>query len=225
MNTGRCDNLLACIKQAGRRTCLAVVLLMVVPLSGECEDDPIAKDGWTLIEATATVRIYHRNVAGSSIPWTMIVTTFDAPPERVHAVVMDYDHFSEFIPNVFRSRLVANVGDTQWVFQHLHFHGPIADRVYLIKSSTRKCWSRKHCYRVEWALDNRPFPDIDLSSGIQPDVFSGFWELTSAGNPNTTEGHYAVHSEPGGFIPSWLVTGMTDRYIQQVVQAVRQRLE
>ena len=45
------------------------------------------------------------------------------------------------------------------------------------------------------------------------------------GNTRSTEAHYAVHSDPGGIVPGWLVTGMTERYIQQVVEAVRHRLE
>jgi hypothetical protein len=34
-----------------------------------------------------------------------------------------------------------------------------------------------------------------------------------------------VHSDPGGIIPDWLVTRMTDRYIQEVIMALRRRLQ
>jgi hypothetical protein len=39
-------------------------------------------------------------------------------------------------------------------------------------------------------------------------------------NGLATEARYAVHSDPGRFIPDWLVVKMTDRYIQQVIAAV-----
>ena len=213
---------LARVKKAGRCACLVGGLLLAGPVAGQ--GGAIDTDGWRLIETTVAGKIYHRAVEGSSIPRAMIVATFDAPPERVHVVVVDYEHFAEFIPNVFTSRVVAHEGNAQWVYHHLRFPGPVADRVYLIRSTSREHRSRQPYYRVEWALDDRPFPDIDLSVGVQPDAFSGSWELRSIGNPNTTEGRYAVHSEPGGLIPAWLVTRMTDRYIQQVVEAVRQRL-
>jgi ribosome-associated toxin RatA of RatAB toxin-antitoxin module len=213
---------MACVKQAGRFTCLVGGLLLAGPVAGE--GGAIDADGWSLVETTAAGRIYHREVEGSSVPWAKIVTTFDAPPERVHAVVVDYEHFAEFIPNVFKSRIMADEGKTRWVYHHLRFSGPIADRAYLIRSTERECRTRQSCYRVEWTLDDRSFQDIDLSAGIQPKVFSGFWELRSTEKPNGTEARYAVHSEPGGFIPGWLVTRMTDRYMQQVVEAVRERL-
>jgi ribosome-associated toxin RatA of RatAB toxin-antitoxin module len=155
----------------------------------------------------------------------MIVTTFDVTPDRVHTVVVDYDHFAEFIPNVSESRVVANEGDDQWVYHHLHFSGPIADRVYVIRSTNNDSRVRQPYYRVDWVLDDRSFPDIDLSAGIRPDALSGFWELRAVGNTNTTEARYAVHSDPGGLIPGWLVKKMTDRYLQQVVEAVRHRLD
>jgi ribosome-associated toxin RatA of RatAB toxin-antitoxin module len=213
---------MACVKQAGRFTCLVGGLLLAGPVTGE--GGAIDADGWSLVETTTAGRIYHREVEGSSVPWAKIVTTFDASPERVFAVVVDYEHFTEFIPNVFQSRVMAHEGKTQWVYHRLRFSGPIADRAYLIRSTDRECRARQSCYRVEWALDDRSFQDIDLSVGIQPKVFSGFWELRSTDKPNRTEARYAVHSEPGGFIPGWLVTRMTDNYMQQVVEAVRERL-
>jgi hypothetical protein len=217
---GKC--FLTHLKRAGRFTCLASCLCLVAPVAGEV--GAIDADGWRLVETVATGQIYHHEVEGSSVPWSMLVTTFDTPPERVHAVVVDYDHFSEFIPNVFKSRVMAHEGKSQWVYHHLQFSPPITDRIYLIRSTDRECRVRQPCYRVEWELDNRSFQDIDLSAGIQPNAFSGFWELRSTEKPNRTEGRYAVHSEPGGFIPGWLVTRMTDRYIQQVVEAIRERL-
>ena len=217
---GKC--FLACLKRAGHFTCLVSGLFLAVPVAGEGAD--IDADGWRLVETIAAGQIYHREVEGSSVPWAMLVTTFDTPPERVHEVVVDYDHFADFIPNVFKSRVLAHEGKSQWVYHHLQFSSPITDRVYLIISTDRECRVQQPCYRVEWELDDRSFQDIDLSAGIQPNAFSGFWELRSTEKPNRTEGRYAVHSEPGGFIPGWLVTRMTDRYIQQVVEAVRERL-
>ncbi len=214
---------LARVKQAGQCACFVGSVFLAGTVTSE--EGTIDMDGWTPVETTVAGKIYHRAVEGSSIPRAMIVATFDVPPERVHAVVVDYEHFAEFIPNVFKSRIVAREGNVQWVYHHLQFPGPIADRVYLIRSTSSEHRSRQPYYRVEWMLDERPFPDIDLAAGVRPDMFSGPWELRSIGNSNTTEGRYAVHVEPGGFIPGWLVTGMTDRYIQQVMAAVRQRLE
>ena len=182
------------------------------------------EDGWALVNTTRSGQIYHRGVGNLSFPWVMIVTVFDAPPARLHAIVTDYNHFSEFIPNVAESRIVEDEAGEQWVYHHLHFPGPVADRVYLISSTDTASRPEENYYRVAWNLTERTFPDIDLTAGISPEVFSGYWELRPGEHTGSTEARYAVYSDPGGFIPGWLVGKMTDRYVQQVVDAIRARL-
>jgi hypothetical protein len=179
--------------------------------------------GWVPVAVTPAGRIYHRDLQASPVPMIMIATMFKAPPARVHAVVTDYDHFAEFIPNVLESRVLTREGSHQWVFHHLHLPGPVADRVYVFMS-TDSPWPAQSGYRVEWHLSERQFPGVDASAGIRPQWFSGFWELRPAADGAATEARYAVHSDPGGYIPAWLVARMTDRYVEQVIEAVAERL-
>lgn len=180
---------------------------------------------WQAVEDSRQGQIYHRAVAGSSLPEAMIVAHFAAPPARVHALVTDYGHFAEFIPNVAESRVLLQTGGRQWVFHHLHFAGPVADRAYVIESTDIASRPQEHYYRVDWTLSSREFPGIEGNTGIRPRAFYGFWDLRPLENGLATEARYAVRSDPGGFIPDWLVVKMTDRYIQQVIAAVAQRLE
>ena len=112
----------------------------------------------------------------------------------------------------------------QWVFHHLHFGGPAADRVYVIESSDVASRPPEQHYRVEWKLSDRHFPVLDRAAGVRPDAFSGFWDLRPLDGGTATQAVYDVHSDPGGMIPGWLVTAMTDRYIQHVITALRRRL-
>jgi len=180
---------------------------------------------WRMIADTPQGRLYHRAVEGSSLPEAMIVTRLNAPPARVHALVTDYDRFAEFIPNVSESRVLRQEGSRQWVFHHLHFGGPAADRVYVIESSDVASRPPEQHYRVEWKLSDRHFPVLDRAAGVRPAAFSGFWDLRPLDGGTATQAVYDVHSDPGGIIPDWLVTRMTDRYIQQVIMALRRRLQ
>jgi len=213
--------LLATFKNVVRTLVLVSVPLLPGLLQAGLDLD---EDGWQQGEATAVGQIYHREVTGSPIPWVMIVASFKSTPQRVHQLVTDYDHFPEFIPNVLHSRVLEREGNEQWVYHHLVFPAPVSDRAYVIKSTDSGGYPAQPYYRVDWQLDKRSFAGVDLTAGIRPDAFSGFWELRADAASNTTVAYYAVHSEPGGFIPGWLVTAMTERYVQQVVDAVRSRL-
>jgi ribosome-associated toxin RatA of RatAB toxin-antitoxin module len=195
--------------------------LSVATLAGVAGTEP---SSWKMIADTGQGRLYHRDVADSSLPEAMIVTRLDAPPGRVFALVTDYDHFAEFIPDVAESRVLERDGDRTWVFHQLHFGGPVADRVYVIESRNAVSGPTGMRYRVEWKLADRRFPELDRASGVRPRAFSGFWDLQPLEGGASTQAAYAVHSDPGGMIPGWLVTAMTDRYIQQVIAALRRRL-
>ena len=212
---------MASFKNAVRYLVLVSVPLLPGLLQGGLDLD---EDGWGQVERTAAGQMYHREVTGSPIPWVMIVASFKSTPERVHQLVTDYDHFPEFIPNVRQSRVLERQGNQQWVYHHLVFPAPVSDRAYVIKSTDSAGHPAQPYYRVDWQLDKRSFPGIDLTAGIRPEVFTGFWELRAVAGSNTTVAYDAVHREPGGCIPGWLVTTMTERYVQQVVDAVRSRL-
>ncbi len=111
-----------------------------------------ASRSWQLVKETPEGRLYHRAVADSAIPEALIATRLNAVPAAVYAVVNDYAHFSQFIPNVVESRVLRVAGSTQEVFQRLHFPGPFADRVYVMKSTGQRVGSDPNEYRVEWQL-------------------------------------------------------------------------
>lgn len=179
---------------------------------------------WQTVGDTPQGRLYHRHIDGSSIPEALVETHFDASPARVKALLTDYGQFAEFIPDVVESRVLLQTGGRQWVFHHLHFGGPVADRVYVIESSDAASRPEMNYYRIDWELSGRDFPGLVRGTGVRPRSFSGFWELRPGAGGHGTQARYAVHSDPGGLIPGWLVVKMTDRYLQQVVAAVRRRL-
>jgi hypothetical protein len=222
------ESFVTAIKKLCRRRVLRITVagfcLWLSAMTGAGMETAAGPPAWRMIADTAQGRLFHRSVVGSSIPEAMIAARLDAPPGRVHALVTDYDHFAEFIPNVAESRVLRQAGDIQWVYHHLHFGGPVADRVYVIESRDAASHPPENHYRVEWTLSDRRFPVSDAGAGVRPRSFSGFWELRPLEGGAATEAVYGVHSDPGGLIPDWLVVKMTDRYIQQVIAAVRQRL-
>ena len=182
---------------------------------------PAEVAGWQPVATTESGRIYRRAVSGSSVPAIMIATRFEAAPARVRGLVTDYDSFAEFVPYVRESRVLAREGDRQWVLHRLRFPGPLAERAYVFESNDSV---QEAVHRVDWQLSERQFEGIDLAGAVRPRRFSGFWELRPEAGGTATRARYAVHSDPGGLLPPWLVSRVTERYVQQVVEAMRGRL-
>jgi len=80
---------------------------------------------------------------------------------------------------------------------------------------------RDNFFRAEWHLAPKSSVIVPAEDGVVPLAFSGFWELTPSANGTATEAVHCIHLDPGGALPSWLVTPIMNRYLAQVVEAVR----
>lgn len=180
--------------------------------------------GWKPVKEIEGIRIFHRRINGSAYPQAMARTVFGAPPQRVHAVVSDYDHFADFIPYVLESKTLGRREGIRWVYQRLRFPGPISDRRYIIRIEDLLGQARHGYYRVQWRLaanGTHPVPD---GPGVVPTIMSGFWDLRPAADGTQTDATYVVHLDPGGMLPAWLISFAADRHLSKVMAAVRDRV-
>lgn len=187
------------------------------------EEDPILKAGWYPVSERGGLRLYNRAVPGAAVPAALARVRIEVPPARLFSVITNYDRFAEFIPYVARSQVVYREDGLRRVSQHLHFPGPLADRHYVIESRDSIASSPRERWRVEWRL----VPEKDLpapnETGITPVAFTGYWELTPSAGGTATDAIYSLHFDPGGALPAWLVTFAMNRYLPQVINAVRTR--
>jgi ribosome-associated toxin RatA of RatAB toxin-antitoxin module len=182
-----------------------------------------AAHGWKFMAETAGVRTYNRAPSSSSIHEVLAKATIDHPPERLFAVISDYERYPEFMPYVKRSEVVRKQNDVRWVFQHLVFPFPVSDRQYTIKISDVESRPKDGFYCVEWSLDKDAPAKRDVS-GITPAFNDGFWILRQL-DQGKTEVSYFLHTDPSGWLPAWIINMANREALPAVMQALRQRVE
>jgi ribosome-associated toxin RatA of RatAB toxin-antitoxin module len=186
-------------------------------------EDALAAHGWEFSGETDGVRTYNRNAPGSSVREVFGQSVVDQPPERVFAVISDYDRYADFMPYVKRSETVRRENGVSWVFQHLEFRfSPISDRRYTIKISDRASRPNDGFYCIEWTLDSEETAKRD-APGITPAFNDGFWILQPLEDGKKTDVRYFVHTDPGGWLFPWMVNTANRQAIPAVIQAVQQR--
>jgi ribosome-associated toxin RatA of RatAB toxin-antitoxin module len=186
-------------------------------------EDPILKAGWQAVLARDGLRLYNRAVPGAAVPAALARVRIEVPPARLFAVITDYDRFAGFVPYVTSSRVVHREAGLRRVSQHLRFPGPVADRHYVIESRDSVTSSPQERWRVEWRLVPESDSPASGGTGITPNAFTGYWELTPVAGGKATDAIYSLHFDPGGALPSWLVTFAMNRYLPKVIDAVRAR--
>jgi len=169
------------------------------------------------------VTVDHRTLPGSTVPELRVRTVIAAPTRRVHAVIADYNAFADFMPYVTRSRIVGAADGIFRVYQRLRLPWPLTERRYVIRAIHRHDGPRPGVYRVSWRLDARATARLAEQPGIPPRTFSGSWELRPTRDGRSTVAVYTVHMDPGGEVPKWLVSFVTDHFVPQIIAAVRGR--
>lgn len=145
-------------------------------------------------------------------------------PALLYEVVREYDEFPDFVPAVEKSRVLAREANRVWVYQRLKLPLPFKDRHYVIESRSRESIAAPGHYSVDWTLSTRFGPSDPPDTAVVPEAFSGCWDIlpSSAGGVDAI---YAITLKPGGYIPDWAARAAVKHYLEDLMAAVRQRLE
>ena len=183
-----------------------------------------ATEGWTLIRRVGDVDLYRRPVQNSVLPALLGHVRFQAPISNVFRVISDYDHFNEFIPLVSESRVLERTARTSWVYQRLGLPLLVTDRHYIIRVVDDQNDLATGAIAVSWQLDDSRSHLLPSTHALLPAAFSGSWHLAALPGQVVCDTVYSVHVDPGGAVPDWLFARVSERYVVQVINAVRKRL-
>jgi ribosome-associated toxin RatA of RatAB toxin-antitoxin module len=184
----------------------------------------LAPEDWTFSRRLGDVDIYRQPINGSRFPAVRAHARINASAKALYAVISDYEHFRDFIPSVLDSRVLARQMSTLSVYQRLGFPLMVADRHYVIQVTENLVQAGEGLLRVTWQLDRQQSLSLTSGSAVVPDAFSGSWRLAELEQGRATDATYSIHVEPGGRLPAWLLLSASERYVFQVIQAVRRRL-
>jgi len=184
----------------------------------------LAPEDWTFSRRLGDVDIYRQPINGSRFPAVRAHARINASAKALYAVISDYEHFRDFIPSVLDSRVLARQMSTLSVYQRLGFPLMVADRHYVIQVTENLVQAGEGLLRVTWQLDRQQSLSLTSGRAVVPAAFSGSWRLAELEQGRATDATYSIHVEPGGRLPAWLLLSASERYVFQVIQAVRRRL-
>ena len=146
-----------------------------------------------------------------------------APASIVFAVLTDSEAYTAFMPYTAESRVLKREKDTVLVYQRLAF--PLmSDRDYTLRSRRTK-WVGPDGpnYRMCWEAAN------DLGPAVKPgtlrvNVCEGSWLLESQGTAST-RATYAIFTDSGGTLPSFVANSGSRIAIGKIFAAVRKQVK
>lgn len=175
---------------------------------------------WTEAYRTPELVIFTQDVEeGRRI---IAVGEVDAAPEVVFNVLIDFDHYPDFMPYVKESRILSRRGDSE-VITYARVAPPfVSERDYPLKvRMTHGMLSNGGVFKIEWTALPEAEPEIEGVVRVKLNV--GSWREEPLEGGTRTRLTYTLLTNPGGLIPVFVVNMSNTIAIPKLYEAVRKR--
>ncbi|MEO5675367.1 MAG: START domain-containing protein [Chitinophagales bacterium] len=179
---------------------LLFISLLIIPDCSSAQSRK--KDEWRVRKNEKGIVVYSRHVEGTDVDELRIVSMMHGSLSSIAAVIMDANHYSEWIYACNESRILKQVSATeQYQYQIVDFPSPFTDRDVVIHFSIRQDAQTKIVYTKSEAA---PQFISSVDKLVRIPQFIASYQLIPKGNGNV-QILYSMRSNPGGYIPDWLV--------------------
>lgn len=231
-------------KSGGRPPCWILAVLFSASLLTPCSF--LAADLPSRL-ASGEIIVSSENVPGSSVKMGEVTGVVDAPPELVWKVIIDVNHFHEFMPRTLKSQVVAPE-QLQLLRQKRPTTAPEVEAILGPAPPDPARFRRpgqkylEYLYghlEVPWPLGDRWYIIKMLRDETQAaqHIYTSSWSL-ELGNLRENQGEWRLHpfsvnqtrltyrlvTDPGGCVPKFLIQKGTFITLPQVISSVRQRV-
>lgn len=154
------------------------------------------------------------------------VSEVEVPPEAVFNVLVDFEHYWEFMPYVKESEVLSRTGDNE-VVTYARIAPPfISERDYplkvrLTRGSAGEGTTKDNVFKVEWTALPEAKPEV--GGVVRVKLNEGSWLAEPLDDSRHTRLTYTLLTDPGGFIPDFVFNLSNTVAIPDLFDAVRKR--
>lgn len=178
----------------------ALVAPIVALVGGLFLAFPGFAEEWSLDKQAEGINVYTRPVAGSGIKQFKGVADFEAPAEKVVALIRDSDRFKDWFPNTPESKLLDRKDKVSYQYSVMDAPWPVSDRDNVLRSVlTRDADTGVVEIQITAAPDFYP----EQPDRVRVRTANGYWRIEPL-DPNRSRVTFSMHLEPGGGVPEWL---------------------
>jgi len=209
---------------------LVFVFLIAIHLPAAAEPkgpqsaDPEA-GGWKLMSQSASLTIHNRPHKEAGIQEVKATGQINAAPDVVRRVFEDTDAYTQFMPYVIESRVVAREGRAVVVYQRLS--PPMMKDVDYTMRMRFESYRAEGGGRGQWIRWDAA-EDIGVAEKkkvVRLKVNDGYWLLEPTANEGQTRATYWLHSDCGKAMSPALVGIANRTTIPKIFEGVRSQVK
>lgn len=210
---------------------LAATLLTALALTAAAHADP-PKDGsqWEQFDEEDGIRMYRRDVPGTSVVGLRGEGFVAAPIVRVASVLADRKRATEWIDRLVKTKLVREINDSESInWNHIKTPSPLKDRDFVFKTMITTDVAKKKVVFSYYSVTDPLVPEYD--DYVRGSFKSGKFELTMVERTNKdgskTKGTMVVAEvvvDPKGAVPTFIVNMVQKSWPHKTLTALRKQV-
>jgi START domain-containing protein len=210
---------------------LATTLLAVFALSGVARaDTPAPAPKWEQFDEEDGIRMFRRDVPGSSIVGLRGEGFIAAPIARVASVLIDRKRSVEWIDRLVKTKVIRELSETEAInWNHIKTPSPLKDRDFVFKTMLSTEPAKKKVLFSYYSVQDSRAPEYDAY--VRGSFQSGKFELTMAERTNSdgskTWGTVVVAEvvvDPKGSVPTFIVNMVQKSWPHKTLSALRNQV-
>jgi hypothetical protein len=177
----------------------------------------LAGEGFVLLGERRGIKVYRREQR----PGIELAAegSFDAAPERVQRVMIDYPNHRRWQKHLKENRILARQTDALDVYQRLNL--PVLDDRDFTLHVTWGADGDVFWMRFAAANERGPAP---VSGVVRVTAHSGGWRFEPADAGKATHAVYRFHLDLAGSFPAWMGKGQATDDIPELFENIRKEL-
>ena len=212
------------------RLLLATGLLTTLAFTGLAHADTPSAPKWEMFNEEDGIRMFRREVPGSSIVALRGEAFVEAPITRVASVLIDRKRSPEWIDRLVKTKVLRQLSETESInWNHIKTPTPLKDRDFVFKSVLTTDPAKKQVLFSYYSVTDTAAPVTD--DYVRGSFKSGKFELTMATRANKdgtkTKGTIVVAEvlvDPAGSVPTFLVNLVQKSWPYKTMTALRKQV-
>jgi hypothetical protein len=209
---------------------LAMSLLTTFALSGLAHADTPSAPTWEMFNEEDGIRMFRRDVPGSSIVALRGEAFVEAPISRVATVLADRKRSPEWIDRLVKTKVLRQLSETEAInWNHIKTPTPLKDRDFVFKTVIATDPAKKQVVFSYYSVTDSLAPVTD--DYVRGSFKSGKFELTMATRTNKdgskSKGTIVVAEvmvDPAGSVPTFIVNMVQKSWPYKTMTALRKQV-
>jgi hypothetical protein len=213
------------------RSLACSLLLIFSTLGGAARaDEPSGSPKWEQFDEDDGIRMFRRDVPGSSIVALRGEGFVAAPIARVASVLADNKRSPEWIDRLVKTKVLRELSDTETInWTHIKTPSPLKDRDFVFKNVITTNPAKKQVVFSYYSVTDSLAPEYEAY--VRGTFQSGKFELTVAERSNAdgtkTRGTRVVAEvlvDPRGAVPTFIVNMVQKSWPHETLMALRKQV-